>query len=145
MRFVALDSATTTGWAAYDGGGNLAGYGTVTTTNAWEIDLFAGRYGKDWGDVAFCEDNYLGFNPHVSKVLARITGRWQQAFEVRGVRVEFVAAKSWQCKMLPGHKKRKELKAAAQQWVADRHGIAVTEDEADAIVMGEYARQHLVS
>ena len=118
--------------------GVLEAFGTVRA-GAYDIGRLAERYTDV--DLAGIEDSYSHRNRHTAKVLARISGRWQQAFEHHGVATTFVAAKTWQHAILSlsPRAKRDERKAAAKAFARSAYGVkAPTEDEADSICLATY-------
>jgi hypothetical protein len=82
---------------------------------------------------------YMGHGPAANvitlRTLARLCGRWEQAFGVYGADVELVRASDWQGRILGGFggKKRAGLKKAAKLWARGTFGESFTEDEADSV------------
>lgn len=145
-----LDSAPRrTGWALVDRVGSrerLVAYGVVGNCDAAVVHKFAADVTtKATAPLALVaiEDCYLEKNVDTLKKLARLTGRWQQEFETRGLSTSLVMADVWQRGILRGlitdGAPRAARKAAAQKWVNWTHKVAVAPDEADAICLATWA------
>jgi Holliday junction resolvasome RuvABC endonuclease subunit len=95
--------------------------------------------------TAYIEKQYVGTNPHSALIISRRAGRWLEACLAAGLGVEWVSPQTWQSRMLAGlcsgRAKRKERKAACQHLARLRWGRSLSEDEADAAVMGAYAAE----
>jgi len=136
LKVLALDSATTTGWAQLDGE-RLIGTGTVNAGDLLRLDAFAVFIcARERPDLVVIEDNFVmrgrKANPNTMKVLSRIVGAWLLAFAVRGVQTEIVMPGAWQKGVLPNLGAGK-TKMAAALWVKATYGLVVPEDIADAI------------
>ena len=141
MKLLALDSATTTGWASLDGE-RLTGHGVVDAGDLLRLDAFASIACRtDRPDLVVIEDNFVmrgpKANPNTMKILSRIVGAWQLAFAVRGVPTEVVLPGVWQKGVL-GQLTKGGTKRAAALWVRATFGIVVSEDAADAIGLGTW-------
>jgi len=141
LKLLALDSATTTGWASLDGE-RLTGHGVVDAGDLLRLDAFASIACRtDRPDLVVIEDNFVmrgpKANPNTMKILSRIVGAWQLAFAVRGVPTEVVLPGVWQKGVL-GQLTKGGTKRAAALWVRATFGIVVSEDAADAIGLGTW-------
>jgi Holliday junction resolvasome RuvABC endonuclease subunit len=85
-------------------------------------------------DIVAIELPYLGKNVNTLRVLARLFGRFEQAFEPTGAEIVEVTAQHWQHRILGrfGGVRRESLKPAAIMWARATFGVQLTEDEADA-------------
>jgi hypothetical protein len=87
-------------------------------------------------EVVAIEDAYLGENVDTLKTLARLVGRWQQAFEALGLETRLVMADVWQRGILMGlisrTSGREARKKAAAVWARATFGTILGPDEADA-------------
>jgi Holliday junction resolvasome RuvABC endonuclease subunit len=94
-----LDSATTTGYALVEharGRDRLIEAGTVDGSDGMAVAELAGRVVNAHAiELVAIEDNFLGKNPATLKVMARIVGRWQQAFEPLGVDTDLIEPSRW--------------------------------------------------
>jgi Holliday junction resolvasome RuvABC endonuclease subunit len=85
-----IDSAPScTGWALVERDGDrerLIAHGLLRSVDHDVVNEFAGRIamGDLPVDVVVIEDVYLDKNVDTVKVLSRLVGRWQQAFEPMG-------------------------------------------------------------
>lgn len=140
-----VDSAfTRTGWALVEREGpkeRLIAHGLLEACDAEVVGGFAhkmatGPLGPDIKMVVI-EDAYLDMNVDTLKSLSRLVGRWQQAFEVLGLRTRLVMADVWQRGLLTGlitgKTERDGRKRAAQIWAHATFGEALHTDEADAV------------
>jgi len=149
VLILALDSASTTGWALLEGE-LLIARGTVDASDLLRLDAFARNIcAKGRPDLVVIEDNFVmrgkKANPNVMKILSRIVGAWQLAFAVRGVATEVVMPNIWQRGVLGKFAKGGTKKAAAL-WVRATFGVTASEDEADAIGLAVHvARRELVA
>lgn len=144
MIVLGIDSASTSGWALLDGE-RILERGTIDARDPKRIDTLAAFVcAKARPDLVAIEDNFLGVNVNVVKVLSRIVGRFEMVFAVRGVPTELVMASIWQKAILaglPGGTKK-----ACATWVRATYGITVGEDTADAIGLAVFvARRELVA
>jgi Holliday junction resolvasome RuvABC endonuclease subunit len=144
MKILGIDSASTAGFCLLDGE-RILEKGAIDARDPHRIDALAALVcGKARPDLVAIEDNFLGVNVNVVKVLSRIVGRFEQAFAMRGVPTELVLASTWQRALLaglPGGTKR-----ACATWVRATYGLTVPEDVADAIGLATFvARRELVA
>jgi Holliday junction resolvasome RuvABC endonuclease subunit len=138
-----VDSAfTRTGWALLERDGpkeRLIAHGLLEACDAEVVGGFAHRMatGQLAINVVVIEDAYLDKNVDTVKSLSRLVGRWQQAFEVLGLRTRLVMADVWQRGLLTGlitgKTEREGRKRAAQIWAKATFGEALHTDEADAV------------
>jgi Holliday junction resolvasome RuvABC endonuclease subunit len=143
---IGVDSAEVTGLAVVTRdarGERLVLNTTVTIAGAADVESAAKRLAVYSADVVVVEEPFVHpRNPATGLVLARLLGRWLQAFEVRGLTCVTTPASMWQPAMLsgllPARADRGARKAAALRWVRSTFGVEVTEDEADAITMATY-------
>lgn len=85
------------------------------------------------------EDQYLDKNIDSLKKLARTSGRWQEAALSHGIKVEFVAATTWQRAVLGrSAKKRDVLKRSSVAIAEAETGIKMKSDAADAFCLARY-------
>ncbi len=155
MNVLGIDCATTAGWALVTGSPScetLLDRGTVALANGCAcvvqglVERVRQRL-KDRGEamaglVVAIEEPYLAHdNPKTLKVLARLVGRLEQAFELAGAEVVTVTAQSWQACVLGvgprrfGGVRRADRKAAAGIVARSLFGRGLTEDEADAAML----------
>jgi Holliday junction resolvasome RuvABC endonuclease subunit len=152
-----LDSATRTGFGLIE---HKAGRETIVDSGV--IDL-SGRSGKraevieDFArqilarvgtiDVVGIEDNYLDTNEDKAnvvtlKALARMVGRWEQAWEAIGVDTVLVNPQKWAAGILTGligpRANRQARKKASGLWVKATFGLTPQEDEGDGIAIATF-------
>jgi Holliday junction resolvasome RuvABC endonuclease subunit len=142
-----IDSASRSGWALVQGE-RLIEHGTVNGADRKRQDTLAAYVcGKTRPDLVAIEDNYLGANVNVVKVLSRIVGAWELCFAVRGVDTRLVMGSVWQKALLTGlidfGTKSTARKAACALWVKATYGVKVSEDEADAIGLATHVAREL--
>src|SRR5579862_2139046 len=151
MLILGIDSAETSGLALVerDAAGNerLHRHGAELVRSYHDIDRLAGEWTRDpQPHLVVVEEPFVHPRyPLAGLVLARLLGRWLQAFEGRGFATATVPASMWQTSMLPGVTRwtRSELrKAAAVRWVRERYGAEVGEDAADAIVLATWVARN---
>lgn len=141
--YLGIDSATTTGWCLVRGEPSreqVVDHGTATigpigAASAVEMLVNQVRRNTMMAElVVGIEDQYLDKNVQTVKVLARIGGRFMQAFEQAGAAVELVPAATWQSAVLGrfGGKRRADRKKAAAIW-ARSIAPGLTQDEADGL------------
>lgn len=145
MIVAGIDSAEQTGWALVrrdEEGEHLLAYGIATVRLAADVERLAGELVTAAPDVVAVEEPFVHpRNFSTGLALARLLGRWLQAFEVRGVTAVTIPASMWQRAVLAGvggRTRSAERKAAAQAFVLERFGVEVGEDAADAIAMAVY-------
>ena len=150
MMALGIDAATRTGWALVSsdlGRETLVEHNTLELggRNAWEwVDwLVQHCRGQLQPSIVAVECPWLGKDPHALEVLARLCGRFEQAFEAAGARVIVVKAQQWQCAALSGlmnrTSKRVQRKRAAKLWCRATFGVDLCEDEADAACIATWA------
>lgn len=143
MIALGIDAATKTGWAQVEranGRETLLDWGVLNLKKlAWrEIQTLAREHTSQ--QVVAVELPWLGKDPHAMGVLARICGRFEQAFEPGGADVRVIQASQWQSKMLGNVRMgRDALKRLAIMWCHANLGAKLPEDAADAAVMAVYA------
>lgn len=151
-RVIALDAATvTTGYAIYDNK-KLVAYGTFTanaTTQTKERINQVKHWLNDIFDISEpdgigLEDVQLQRDPQTYKVLANLQGVIvDQIFERK---YDFLLSNSSTWRAYAGlhhSEERSAAKKRAQEHVLALFGIKATQDEADAICMGQYFAAHL--
>ena len=89
------------------------------------------------------EEPFVRVNPATGLYLARLLGRWLQAFERRGLPTATVLASTWQPVVLGTRITTRTpsamRKAAAVAWARERFGVDLPEDEADAAGIAAWA------
>ena len=142
MIALGVDCATNAGWALVEqdkGRDRLIECGVLDLgrPDAWNpvawLELHC-RTPKPTPDIVAIELPYMGKNVHTLEVLARLCGRFEQAFEPTGARIEVVRASQWQSAILGrfGGKTRAGLKLAAVAWAKGTFGVTLPSDAADA-------------
>jgi len=91
-------------------------------------------------DVVAIETTFVSVNAKTGIDLAELRGRLRQVFEIGGIDVELVAPGTWRKTTIkpPARSKRKELKALSKAYALQRYGVAVSDDEADAIAIATH-------
>jgi Holliday junction resolvasome RuvABC endonuclease subunit len=152
VTVLGIDSAELTGFAVVTrpsgGREELARSGVVTIRTAADVEAaVTDLTGRHAPDVVAIEEPFAHpkQGPVAGMALARLLGRWLQAFERRGCTCVTIPACMWQPAILGGRSgligpraTRPERKAAAQTWVKATFGVELAEDEADAICMASY-------
>jgi Holliday junction resolvasome RuvABC endonuclease subunit len=146
MIALGIDCATKTGWALVErtsGRERLLESGCLLLSGknpgVWVTWLREERDGPQ-PDVVAIELPWLGKNPHTLEVLARLCGRFEQAFSGTPTRV--IRAVEWQSKMIGrklGGKTRDGLKKASKLVAGSLFGRPLSEDESDAALMATFA------
>ncbi|HJX54591.1 MAG TPA: hypothetical protein VJ801_17625 [Polyangia bacterium] len=146
-----IDCATRTGWALVEsarGRERLLECGVLDLArpDAWNPVAWLAlhcRAPKPAPDVVAIELPWMGKNAHTLEVLARLCGRFEQAFEAQGCPVVLVRAKTWQTAILTGlittTSKREQCKRAARTWCKATFGVDLDEDRADAVGIATWA------
>jgi Holliday junction resolvasome RuvABC endonuclease subunit len=147
-----IDCATKSGWALVEqakGGERLVEYGVLDLDrpDAWNpvawlaLHCRAGFTPTLKLDAVAIELPWLGKNPHTLEVLARLCGRFEQAFEPSGADIRVVRAVEWQTAILGrfGGKTRAGLKLAAVAWAKGTFGVSLPSDAADAAGLAVFA------
>ena len=145
---LALDQASrTTGYSVWKDG-KMQTYGKFTYDNA---DLpqrlhqikqrVAGMLEEYDIDKLYLEDIQLEgqFGVTTYKVLAELIGVLQELAIEKNIPVTLVPSGTWRHTCGIGGRKREERKANAKKHVLEKYNLKVTEDEADAICLGEHA------
>jgi Holliday junction resolvasome RuvABC endonuclease subunit len=137
-----IDSAPScTGWALVERDGpreRLIAHGLLHSVDHEIVNEFSSRIVMcgPTVDVVVIEDAYLDENVLTVKVLSRLVGRWQQAFEALGLGTRLVMATVWQSGILKGligaGTDRIGRKKAAKIWSNATFGEVLNENEADA-------------
>jgi Holliday junction resolvasome RuvABC endonuclease subunit len=149
-HFLGIDCATRTGWALVhsDKGREVLLDHNVLELggqNAWEwVDWLVQKCSGGWRpNVVAIECPWLGKDPHALEVLARLCGRFEQAFEAAGCQVVVVKAQQWQCAVLAGlmnrTSKRAQRKRASKMWCLATYGVDLDEDRSDAAALATWA------
>lgn len=147
MRCLGIDVATSCGWAIVDISERglpvlpRSGVMILDVRLASQVKELASFAQHPWRvDVVGLEEPYLGNNPHALKVLARLIGRFEQAFGVVGIETVLVPAQTWQTAVLGsfGGKKREDRKKAARIWAKAMFGRDLPQDAADAAGLAYY-------
>jgi len=142
-----VDAATKTGWALVhraEGRERLIAHGVLNFKkfpNRWQVaDTLATWAKQGNASVVVIELPWLGKDPHAAEVLARICGRFEQAFEPGGAKVRVIRSSQWQTKMIgPSRLGRDALKKLAVAWCRSNFGEELPDDAADAAVMAVFA------
>jgi Holliday junction resolvasome RuvABC endonuclease subunit len=145
VKVLALDSAEVTGFAVVaceNGTEVLLRHGAVTVKTASDVETAAGGLAREGAHLAVVEEPFVHpRNPATGLVLARLLGRWLQAFETKGVPTATIPASMWQTKVLPGvtwRTRSADRKMAAVTFARATFGVDVSEDVADAIAMATW-------
>lgn len=160
-RILALDQATlTTGWSLWDDG-ELVGYGLLTVPSGKTDTIARINYIKQWlismiennsPDLVLLEDIQLQeFHSNKKsdskfdnvgittfKVLAKLQGVLESCLREQGVSCKIVFSQTWRAKVGVKGARRPDRKRSAQLIVSNLYNIRVSEDEADAILIGKY-------
>jgi Holliday junction resolvasome RuvABC endonuclease subunit len=151
MIALGIDAATKTGWALVQGvghgGENLLDWGVLDfnkhKADPWNPAAFLALHCRPPAptpNIVAIELPFLGPSPHTLEVLARICGRFEQAFGPSGAEVRVVRSNQWQPKMLgPTRLKRAMLKKLAVAWCKANFGEDLPQDAADAAVIAVHS------
>lgn len=150
MIALGIDAATKTGWAMVGqerGREKLLEWGVLDfkkhDADPWNPAAFLALHCRQPApepNIVAIELPFLGPSPHTLEVLARICGRFEQAFGPSGADVRVVRSNQWQPKMLgPTRMKRAVLKKLAVAWCRSNLGAVLPQDAADAAVLAVYA------
>ena len=147
MKILGIDSAELTGFAvvsrAPDGTERLEQHGVLTIRAAADVELAVAELASANPDLVTVEEPFIHPKyPMTGLVLARLLGRWLQAFEARGFTTVTIPASMWQPGVLPGitrQTRSAQRKAAAVAFARERFGVEVGEDAADAIALATFA------
>lgn len=147
MIVVAVDSAELSGVAVLvrEPGARerLVHSGVVRIRTAADVEAAVVQLAAHRPDVVAIEEPFIHpRQPLAGLVLARLLGRWLQAFEARAFTCVTIPAALWQPAILTGLMRpratRPERKSAALVYVRSAFGLEATEDQADAICLGAY-------
>lgn len=148
IRVLGIDSAfAKCGWALVERDGvreRLIAHGVLKAVDSDVVTEFSGRMatGNRTIDVVVIEDCYLDENVDTVKLLSRLVGRWQQAFEALGLSTHLVLADVWQrfllTGLMPRQAKREARKEAAKTWARATFKEALGSDESDAVGLAVY-------
>ena len=150
MIALGIDAATRTGWAMVGqerGREKLLDWGVLDfkkhDADPWNPAAFLALHCRPPAlspNIVAIELPFLGPSPHTLEVLARICGRFEQAFGPSGADIRVIRSNQWQPKMLgPTRLKRTMLKRLAVAWCKSAFLIDLPQDAADAAVMAVYA------
>lgn len=149
-RILALDQASkVTGWAVFEDGA-LIKFGKFSKDHPdmqkrldsikKEIQKLIQEY-----DISkiYYEDIQLqssvGNNVQTFKVLAYVQATVLLAAQELNLPTEVISSNTWKSHIKIKARKRPEQKREAQQYVTEKYNIKATQDESDAICLGEYA------
>ena len=145
MRTLALDqSSKITGWAIFENG-SLDKYGkwSFNDDNVGKR-LFKIRQAlikiiqEERIDEVVMEDIQLQDNVQLFKILAEVFGVVYETIIELNLPVSAVLAASWKSTLGIKGKQRAEQKRNAQQYVVNKYNVKPTQDECDAICIGEH-------
>ena len=149
MRVLALDQASrVSGWAVYDGKA-LVDYGKISATHSdmgerlyyirSEVIKLIEKFEID--EVVFediqLQDNRVN-NVQTFKALAEVFGVLHELFVELKMPREAVLSTVWKSKVGIKGADRTAQKKNAQLWVKNIYNISATQDECDAICIGNY-------
>ena len=142
---LALDQASRVSGFAVFKDGKLAHYGKIMTEDPDigvrlnTIRQKVEQLLKDYDiDEVVMEDIQLQENVQTFKALAEVFGVLYELFTAKKLPVEAVLASSWKSTLGVKGKDRAAQKRNAQQWVETTYGMKPTQDECDAICIGEH-------
>lgn len=131
---IAIDPATTSGYAVWKNGG-VKEWGVIRDMQ--EINPFAGY---EIG-LLVIESQYLAFNPQTSMRISEIKGMFKIRAEDQGFTIAEQNTKTWQSAIgVPIKTKRKEVKIIAMRYAENLIGKSIgkgLQDAADAICIGQ--------
>jgi hypothetical protein len=137
---LAVDPATRSGWAWYDGG-KLRDFGAVTTAGREPRDLLVGC----GPGVLVIEEHTNPRNRRTSRLLVEARMRWEVPAAEIGWTIERVNSQTWQRVMVglgTSAQRKAHAKELAHGLIRRDLGIASgrrpNADEADAICLGSY-------
>ena len=147
-KILALDQATqTTGYSVWDNGqmiaqGKFTCGGPDVAARIHDVKLHIIALVQKYEiDKLYIEDIQLEnqFGVTTYKILAELIGVIQEFATENQLQLEIVPPATWRhtCGVLG--KKREDKKANAQKHVLQKYGLKVSDDEADAICIGEHA------
>ena len=144
-KILALDQATRcTGWAVFSNN-RLIEYGRIETEDPdmgirlnyirQQVENLIKKY--DINEVIM-EDIQLQENVQTFKALAEVFGVIYELITSLKLPVSAVLASTWKSSLGIKGKDRPAQKRNAQQWVINNYNLKPTQDECDAICIGEY-------
>jgi Holliday junction resolvasome RuvABC endonuclease subunit len=149
VRVIGIDSAELSGFAAVDVGEGrelLLHHATFPARSAADVEAVVAQVAEVGADLVAIEEPFVHpRNPSTGLVLARLLGRWLQAFEARGLTTATVPASMWQPRLLPGVSYRTPSAArtaAPIEFVRQHFGVAAEEDAADAICLALWSARN---
>ena len=144
-KILALDQATRVSGYAIFSDDKLIDYGKIVTDNPdigirlteirKQIKALIQKHGIT---EVIMEDIQLQENVQTFKALAEVFGVIYELIISLGIPVSAVLASSWKSTLGIKGKDRATQKRNAQQWVEKTYGIKPTQDECDAICIGEH-------
>lgn len=147
-KILALDQATqTTGYSVWDNGqmiaqGKFTCGGSDVAARIHDVKLHIIALVQKYGiDKLYIEDIQLEnqFGVTTYKILAELIGVIQEFAIENQLQLEIVSSATWRHTCGVRGKKREDKKANAQKHVLEKYGLKVSDDEADAICLGEHA------
>ena len=90
-------------------------------------------------NIIYIEETYMARNPKTTKILTRLQGVVYAWCINNDCEFNVILPSQWrkQLSISQSKKKREELKEQSIQYVLDKYQISVTDDEADAICIGD--------
>jgi Holliday junction resolvasome RuvABC endonuclease subunit len=145
---VGVDSAELTGIVAINRARII--YRESCTVSGWnDVERVADTVADLRPVVVAIEAPFVRLNTATGLTLARLIGRWLQAFERRGTSTTAVLASTWQPIVLAGRMTTTTpgpaRKLAAIAWALETFGIELPGDEADAAGIAAWAQHQLWS
>jgi Holliday junction resolvasome RuvABC endonuclease subunit len=142
---IGVDSAERTGFAVL-ADARLVRHGVADIASAADVERTADLLALHRPDLVCVEAPFVRVNAATGLTLARLLGRWLQAFERRDIPTATVLASTWQPIVLVGRMtprtKGPDRKLAAQAWALETFGLELPEDEADAAGIAAWAARH---
>jgi len=148
IKILSFDQSTKiTGYSLYDNS-NLINYGTIQSDSKEEnpIERMKQMYENIKQCLIKCNPHFVVFeNVHFQKnygtfqQLSQLQGLIMALLFERNIGFQYVESTAWRAFCGVKGKKRAEQKANAIQIVKDKFNLSVSEDEADAILLGYFA------
>lgn len=136
-------SSKCTGWAIYSKSGNLLSYGSFKPANLADFYTQLLLLIDQCTEVV-AEEIYLGPNRQTFKILAKHQAIVELACLQHGLPLKLVSAIQWRKALGWPRLKRDAAKAKAIVTVEELHGIKVSDDIAEAALLGlAYIRENL--
>lgn len=140
---VGVDSAELSGIVVLSGS-QIIRRGTCKAVDWTAVERAADAIAAFRPGLVAVEDCFVRVNNETGLVLARLLGRWLQAFERRGLATVTVLASTWQPVILAGRMTTRtrgpDRKRAAIAWALETFGVELAEDVADAAAIAWWAR-----